>query len=127
MICIFYRSFLFQDAPGSTEPQVQEEEWSLRQVAMALYYAEHSYASAHGDKFTEELDSLVEFISYPEGNSDPGTVLGECSSPPLIQVSGDKRNFTATVTSYSGELAITVTNDRFLTVSRVYLPEIEIV
>ena len=94
---------------------------------MAVYYAEHSYASAHGDRFTEELDSLVEFISYPEGNSDPGTLLGECSSPPLIQVSEDKRNFTATVTSYSGELAVTVTNDRFLTVSQVYLPEIEIV
>ena len=55
----------------------------------------------------------MEFISYPAGNSDPGTLLGECSSPPLIQVSEDKKNFTATVTSYSGELAVTVNNDRF--------------
>ena len=104
-----------------------DEEWTLRQVAMSLYYAEHSYASAHGNRFTEELGSLVEFISYPAGNSEPDTLLGECSTPPLIQVSGDKRNFTATVTSYSGELTVTVTNDRFLTVNRVYMPEIEIV
>ena len=37
-----------------------------------------------------------------------------CWRSPLIQVSGDMRNFTATVTSYSGELTITVTNARFL-------------
>ena len=106
---------------------VQDEEWSLRQVAMSLYYAEHSYASAHGARFTEELDRLVEFISYPQGNSDPGTLLGECSSPPIIQVSEDQKSFTATVRSYSGELTVTVTSDRLLTVSRVSLPEIEIV
>ena len=99
----------------------------MRQVAMSLYYAEHSYASEHGDRFTEELDRLVEFISYPQGNSDPGTLLGECSSPPLIQVSGDKKSFTATVTSYSGELSVTMTHDRLLTVTRVSMPEIEIV
>ena len=50
----------------------------MRQVAMALYYAEHSYASEHGE-FTEELERLVEFISYPLGNTEPGTLLGECS------------------------------------------------
>ena len=94
---------------------------------MSVYYAEHSYASEHGDRFTEELDRLVEFISYPQGNSDPGTLLGECSSPPLIQVSSDKKSFTATVTSYSGELSVTATNDRLLTVTRVSMPEIEIV
>ena len=53
--------------------------------------------------------------------------MGECSSPPVIQVSEDQRNFTATVTSYSGEMAVTITNDRFLTVSRMSLPDIEIV
>ena len=49
----------------------------------------------------------------------------------LNSVAGRNTEFvqvsTATVTSYSGELAVTVTNDRFLTVSQVYLPEIEIV
>ena len=57
---------------------MQSEEWSVRQVAMALYYAEHSYASEHGE-FTEELERLVEFISYPLGNTEPGILLGECS------------------------------------------------
>ena len=43
-----------QESPNSTEAVVAGPQWTLRQVAMAVYYAEQAHAAQHGGLFTED-------------------------------------------------------------------------
>ena len=83
---------------------------------MSLYYAEHNYAAANGGLFTDDVFSLADHVTYPPQDPDKDVVLGQCSQVPQIKLSQDKTQFTATVSSFSGLLQASVTQDRFLKV-----------
>ena len=60
------------------------QSWSLRQGAMALYYAQHNFAAENDGKFTEDVFALVDFLTYPV--TDEGVLLGECMDIPVISL-----------------------------------------
>jgi len=113
-----------EDTSGSSTP-VHYSEWVVRQVAMAVYYAEHNYAADHDGLFTDDVFQLVEFLTWPE--PDQGVLLGECASMPVIDLGESQRSFTATVFSTDGSLSATITDDRLLLVHKEVLPVIHIV
>lgn len=59
-------------------------EWTVRQVSMAVYYAEHGFAAAHAGIFTAEIEELIPYLGWPQ--PDQGVLLGECASIPDIQL-----------------------------------------
>jgi len=115
------------EAPNKTEIIVDEEEWTLRQVIMSLYYAQHNYADENQGLFTDDIFSLAEFITYPSQNLDEGILLGQCTNVPDIILSNGAKNFEASVSSFSGLLEARITDDRFLSINRNLQPMIEII
>jgi len=116
-----------EEAPGSTDPVVQSEEWTLRQVAMALYYAEHNFASHHGGMFTDDLETLSQYVNYPQQDIDQD-IFSACTDLPLIELSNQRTNFVATMYSFSfPTFTVKITDDRLLTINYDdELPKIEI-
>eukprot|EP00092_Neocalanus_flemingeri_P041565 GFUD01045267.1.p1 GENE.GFUD01045267.1~~GFUD01045267.1.p1 ORF type:complete len:399 (+),score=134.63 GFUD01045267.1:53-1249(+) len=100
-------------SPGSTPPATNPE-WVVRQIAMAVYYAEHNFADDHDGIFTEDVLELVEFLTWPE--PDQGILLGECAGIPRIVLGPLQTSFTSTVVSLDGSLSATITEDRLLTI-----------
>ena len=75
----------FSEAPpNTTNVTVESAEWTLRQGAMALYYAQQKYAAENGGQFTEDVFALVNYLSYPV--EDEGVLLGECMGIPVIDL-----------------------------------------
>ena len=72
----------FSDSPPETAGPVRHPEWEVRQVAMAVYYAQHNYATSHGGSFTDDVLELVPHLSWPD--TDPGVLVGECTGIPRI-------------------------------------------
>jgi len=103
---------------GSSEGEAQpfpEEEWTLRQVAMGLYYAEQSFSHGPGGgSFTDDLVALLPFLSWPD--PDPEILLGVCSSPPVVTLGNDGASFMATIVSLDFSLTATITHERLLTI-----------
>lgn len=85
-------------------------EWTLRSIAMTLYYAEHSYASSNNGLFTDNLKDL-----YPFANPSYA-INGTCSILPRINLSGDGKSFIATITASNGEMFAAIQDDRLLSV-----------
>ena len=78
-----------EDAPEVLEmPEtgVDDEEWTLRQVAMSVYYAQHYYADHHSGVFTDDIFQLSEHVTYPPQDPDRGIILGECTNIPEIKL-----------------------------------------
>lgn len=68
-------------------PQLNEgfpQEWTVRQGAMAVYYAQHNYAKENDGHFTEDVFALVDYLTYPL--DDEGVLLGECMGIPIIDL-----------------------------------------
>ena len=65
------------DTPGST-PFVRNPEWTVRSVAMVLYYAEYAYQGQYG-VFTDDIKALQEF-------ANPPVLLGSCAAPITVQL-----------------------------------------
>ena len=57
----------------------------MRQVAMALYYAEHNFASQNGGMFTDDLETLSQYVNYPLEDIDPD-IFSACTDLPLIEL-----------------------------------------
>ena len=75
----------FSEAPpNTTNVTVVGAEWTLRQGAMAVYYAQQKYALENGGQFTEDVFALVNYLSYPV--EDEGVLLGECMAIPIIDL-----------------------------------------
>ena len=96
-------------APNSTEP-VRNPEWTLRSVAMALYYAQHAYAAANNGTFAADVAALAAFTA------DPAVINGTCSAVPSITLASGG-GFAARINSLDGSQLATVRDDRYL---RVY-------
>ena len=60
------------------------QSWTLRQGAMALYYAQQNFAAENEGEFTGDVFALVDFLTYPV--TDEGVLLGECMDIPIINL-----------------------------------------
>lgn len=68
------------------------QEWPSRSAAMAIYYAQHAYASKHGGNYTAVLAELLPY------SSDPFPICSEAET--FITASGGEHSFfEARVTS----------------------------
>ena len=63
---------------------VNSQEWTIRQGAMAVYYAQHKYSAENDGDFTEDVFTLVDYLTYPV--VDEGVLLGECMGIPIIDL-----------------------------------------
>ena len=100
----------FSDAaPNSTAP-VRNPEWTMRSVAMALYYAQRGYAAAHSGSYAGSLTDVLPYAA------DPHAIDGSCSSVPTIALDG-VGGYSARIGSLDGTQLATIRDDRYL---RVY-------
>ena len=98
-----------EGAPNSTVP-VRNAEWTLRSVAMALYYAQRGYAAAHGGAYASALADVLPYAA------DPQAIDGTCSAAPAIALDGSG-GYSARIGSLDGSQLATIRDDRYL---RVY-------
>ena len=92
-------------------------EWTVRQVAMAVYYSQHKFARKNRGLYTSNLTALAEHLSWP--TTDPMVLQGSCTTVPLIVMGKDGKSFRCFVMSLDGSLEASVSEDRLLTVNHV--------
>jgi len=98
----------FEDSKVNETGASYYQEWPSRSAAMAIYYAQHAYASKHGGNYSSKLSDLLPF------SSDPFPICSEAET--FITASG--AFFEAQVTSPAApQFTATVRNDRFLVVA----------
>lgn len=105
----------FADGAVNETAPVYNQQWPVRSIAMAIYWAQRLYAAQNEDLYTDSLVDLAQFS--PEGLID-----GTCAvAPPSIDLSEDRQSWTATVIAEaldgSGRFEATITSLRLLTVS----------
>jgi hypothetical protein len=113
---------VLQFANGDADAQLQRDRsWSVRQVAMTLYYAQERHRQDTG-AFTDDLASLAERAG-PWPTQDGRVLEGACSlGAPRIALSPARDAYLATVLSRDGRFEATVDNHRALHVRRTLLP-----
>ena len=74
----------FSRLPPGEDTLVRNNEWTVRQVSMAVYYAEHAFAADHAGAFTDNVQELTKYLRWPQ--EDPGVLMGDCASIPWIQL-----------------------------------------
>ena len=52
---------------------------------MALYYTEHNFASQNGGMFTDDMETLSQYVNYPEQDIDQD-IFSACTDLPLIEL-----------------------------------------
>ena len=72
----------FSDKAPGEGSKILNPEWTVRQVSMAIYYAEHGFAVANNGTFTDDILELIPYLGWPQ--PDPQLLLGECASIPDI-------------------------------------------
>jgi hypothetical protein len=99
----------FADGPVNATEPVRNPQWTVRSVAMALYYAEHAYADQNNGSFTDDLSLLQAF-------APPHVLDGTCTHKPMILLQNGTAHFTAQVPSLDNGMVASITDDRYLTV-----------
>jgi Carbohydrate family 9 binding domain-like len=99
----------FSDDPVNTTAPVKHPEWSIRSIAVAIYYAEHAYAGDNNGSYTNSIQALMNYVP------DPAILDGTCSGQISIQVTPS--SFLAAIISSDGTLSATIDDSRFLLVS----------
>ena len=105
------------DAPGSTQP-MRNPEWTVRSVAMIVYYAEHNFYNING-YYTDNVTALNEYADPPVLNSScctsiPVIALQPCSSQLNENISS---GFVATMIDYRAKYKASIRDDRYLVVT----------
>lgn len=98
----------FAEGPVNGSEPVRNPEWTVRSVAMEVYYAQHSYRAAHNGSWAPRAADLAPFVS------DPAIVAGACSAVPDIQL--EAGGFLAAIASLDGTQLATIRDDRYLRV-----------
>jgi hypothetical protein len=99
----------FSDGPvNSTAPEIHPE-WTIRSIAVAIYYAEHAYAGDNGGSYTSNIQELLNY------SPDPAIIDGTCSG--LISIQVTPSSFLAAIISSDGTLSATIDDSRLLLVS----------
>jgi hypothetical protein len=95
-------------------------QWPVRSVAMAIYYAEHAFAAAHGGAFAMDAALLAPFVE------DRAIIDGTCAhsivieSPPQeLSDTASASGFVARIVSIDNAWAASIRDDRLLTVAPV--------
>lgn len=102
-------------AINQTQP-VTSPEWPVRQVAMALYYAQHAYAGAPAPAggngtYTASIAALLPYTP------DTGVLNGTCTvGLPVISLGPGGTTFTATLSD--GTYTASIRDDRYLLVQK---------
>jgi hypothetical protein len=101
------------DANVNATAPVVNPQWPSRQVAMALYYAQHSYAAGPGNgSYTDDISLLLPLTP------DPGVIDGTCTKGlPSISLGPGAKTFSASAQQLDGRFTATVRDDRYLTVA----------
>lgn len=99
----------FADGPVNATAPVRNPEWTVRSVAMQLYYAQHAYADAHNGSYTSDVLLLAPY-------ADPQVFAGVCTQVPVVKLANDSLSFVAYVQGYD-KLVASVTDDRLLLVT----------
>jgi len=96
--------------PHTTLP-VKDPDWTIRYIAMQMYYAQVIFSGAHNGTFASEVDLLVQFAA-------PHTLDGTCTQIPEITLSDNGLDYTAFVTALGGNPRVaSVNNMRYLVVT----------
>lgn len=98
------------DLVGTTLPKYNKE-WTIRSVAMSLYYAQHAYYSQKGH-FTVNIFDLEKY-------ADPHMLDGTCTFIPIITLDKNATKFTALIISHNKQLSATIKDDRYLEVKNI--------
>jgi hypothetical protein len=103
---------MLQFATGEAD-YVWNSEWTLRETAMAMYYAQHAYAREHNGSFTRNVMDLAAY-ARPVGALD-----GICTQAPDMIVNAD--GFAASIRGLgeSADRYATIDNRRLLRVFAV--------
>lgn len=104
------------DAPGTTVP-IRNPEWTVRSVAMIVYYAEHAFYNINGF-YTDNVTLLNEYASLPILNSSCCTSIPVITLQPSSSQSNENVNsgFVATMTDYKARYQAYIRDDRYLVV-----------
>jgi len=102
----------FADGPVNGTAPVRSPEWTVRSVAMSLYFAQHAYAGNNSGAYTASIAALAPFAS-PTGSLD-----GTCTVTPVVDLAADALSFTATIDASDGSMTATITDRRLLQVTR---------
>ena len=98
----------FSNDPVNTTSKITHPEWPIRSIAVAIYYAEHAYASDHNGSFTNNIQELLNYVP------DPAVLDGTCTGQISIQTTSS--SFLAAIISSDGTLSATIDDSRFLLV-----------
>ena len=107
----------FSDSPPGTSSPARNPEWTVRSVAMILYYAEHAFYSVYG-YYTDNLTLVNEYASPPILNSSCCTSLPVITLQPSSTVSNENisSGFVATMVDYKANYQASIRDDRYLVV-----------
>jgi hypothetical protein len=104
----------FAEGPVNGTAAVRNGEWTVRSVAMEVYYAQHAFSAAHNGSYAAAAAQLAPYVS------DPAILAGACSAVPDIALAGGgAAGFTATIASLDGTQRATVRDDRYLRVFHI--------
>ena len=99
----------FSDAAVNTTAPVFNAEWPSRAMAVAAYYAQKNYSSAHNGSYAGSVADLLAFTPTPEA------LDGTCGATG-IALSPDASTFNVSVVDPAANFVATIRNDRYLTV-----------
>jgi len=107
----------FADGQVNGTAIVPDPDYSLRQVAMQVYYAQQAHMAATG-LFTADIAELM--AANSSWQTVRGTLNGTCTQVPKIALGPDKKTFTAYITELGGTEAggrtASIRDDRYLAV-----------
>ena len=83
----------FSDAAVNTTAVAHDPDWTIRSVAMQLYYAQLAYFSKHS-KYTADLAALAPLA--PKG---PRALEGNCTQPPRVTLLRGAQGYRGIVTA----------------------------
>eukprot|EP00043_Microstomoeca_roanoka_P009143 m.87099 g.87099 ORF g.87099 m.87099 type:complete len:258 (+) comp14492_c1_seq2:897-1670(+) len=102
----------FADTNVNGTAPVTDPNWTIRFVAMQLYYAELAYQQANG-KYTDSLEDIAPLTPVE------GVLSHGCVGNIAIDLGGQGQNYTATVADVENKNMAVIRDDRYLFVTQV--------
>jgi len=94
--------------PGHTAP-IKDPDWTIRYVAMQLYYAEVDFATNNNGTYTTDLELLSAY-------APAHTLDGTCTQVPQISLSNNGLSYAGNIGSLTSSREATINNMRYLVV-----------
>eukprot|EP01116_Phalansterium_solitarium_P023471 TRINITY_DN8233_c0_g6_i2.p1 TRINITY_DN8233_c0_g6~~TRINITY_DN8233_c0_g6_i2.p1 ORF type:complete len:385 (+),score=126.60 TRINITY_DN8233_c0_g6_i2:546-1700(+) len=97
----------FSDDPVNTTKLVKSNEWTVREVAAALYWAQRSFYFANNHTYTSDVTQLYAY-------AEPNVLDGTCTQLPKIEL--NEQGYQVYIPSLDNSQIGGITQDRYLTV-----------